>query len=292
MKKLILIIILLTIIVPFTFSFSEESRADLKNAAAWWGEKADELQYQLGDVGRKNPDPSNPNDKNWKEYLRITAEIQKAEEKQKLYNDTALFNYFRSISRDTAQTYKPVGDFIEFTAGRGVELVIAAITANWTDIIKLAVDSVIKTRIRGKIHSILDCSEPVHGLENWLVVIGLGDDPWATSFNQAISNWAKGNVESKAMVSALQLEKGHQIYNKFLETSNKISDLTNPEEWLIGAAKKPAEEIMKKLGMVTFLADIAGKIWISFEMNESIDNTLKNLKAMKEKYKEKEQDLS
>jgi hypothetical protein len=61
---------------------------------------------------------------------------------------------------------------------------------------------------------------------------------------------------------------------------------------LLGAAKRPAEEIMKKLGMVTFIADIAGKMWISFEMDDSIDNTLLNLKAMKDKYKENGQDLS
>ncbi|MCK5200177.1 MAG: hypothetical protein KAR21_17595 [Spirochaetales bacterium] len=292
MKKLILIVILASIIIPFTFGFSEESRADLKRAAAWWGERGDKLQFQLGDIGRKNPDPSDPNDKNWQEYLRITAEIKKAEEKQKLYEDTALFNYYRSISRDTAQVYKPVGDFIEFTAGRGVELVISAITVNWTDLVKLSVDSILRTRIRGKIRSILGCSETVMELENWLVVIGFGNDPWATSFDQALLNWAKGEADGKAMLLALQGEQGRQIYNKFLGTSHKISDLTNPAQWLESATKRPAEEIMDKLGLVTFIADMAGKMWISFEMDESIDNTLQNLKAMREKYKEKEIELS
>ncbi len=292
MKKLILIIILLTVIIPFTFSFSEESRSDLKRAAAWWGEIGDKLQVQLGDIGRKNPDPSNPNDKNWKEYLRITAEIQKAEEKQKLYEETSRFNYYRSISRDTAQAYKPIGDFIEFTADRGMELVIAAVTANWTDLVKLSVDSILKTRIRGKIRSILGCSETVPELENWLVVIGFGQDPWETTFDQALLNWAKGDADGKAMLLSLQLEEGRQIYNKFRNTSQKISNLTNPAGWLESATKRPAEEIMNKLGMVTFVADMAGKMWISYEMDESIDSTLQNLKAMKEKYKEKETELS
>ena len=295
MKKLILIIVLLTTLVPFTFSFSEESRADLKRAAAWWGERADELHFKLGDIGRKNPDPSNPNDKNWQEYLRITAEIQKAEEKQKLYEDTALFNYYRSISRDTAKVYRPAGDFMEFTVGRGVELVTAVITQSWTDLVKLAVDSVLRTRIRGKILSILDCDETVIELEKWLVVIGFGEDPWATSFDQAIVNWAKGDVQSKAMLLALQGEKGHQIYNKLLEKPEAVYTGTladSPFNWLESKSRKSAEEIMDKLGLVTFIGEMAGKMWLSFEMDESIDNTLQNLKAMKEKYKENGKELS
>lgn len=293
MKKLILILILASIIVPFTFSFSEESRADLKRAASWWGERADELQYKLGDIGRKNPDPSNPNDKNWKEYLRITAEIQKAEEKQKLYEDTALFNYYRSISRDTAKVYRPVGDFMEFTVGRGVELVTAVITQSWTDLVKLAVDSVLRTRIRGKIRSILDCDETVIELEKWMVVIGFGEDPWATSFDQAIVNWAKGDVKSKAMLLTLQKEKGRQIYKSFLEKPEAVhmGDLT-PSQWLESKSLKSAEDIMDKLGLANFIGEMAGKMWLSFEMDESIDNTLLNLKAMRDKYKENGKELS
>jgi hypothetical protein len=293
MKKFILIIILISLIIPFTFGFSEESRADLKRAAVWWGERADKLQFQLGDIGRKNPDPSNPNDKNWQEYLQITAEIQVAEEKQKLYEETARFNYYISISRDTAKTYKPIGDFMEFTVGRGVELVTAVITQSWTDLVKICVDSVLRTRIRGKIRSILDCDETVIELEKWLVVIGFGEDPWANSFDQVITNWAKGDALSKSMLITLQKEKGKQIYENFLEKPNTISfgDQT-PEQWLESKSRKSADDIMDKLGLVVFIGEMAGKMWLSYEMDESIDNTLQNLKAMKDKYKEKGQDLS
>lgn len=39
---------------------------------------------------------------------------------------------------------------MEFTVGRGVELVTADITQSWTDLVKLAVDSVLRTRMREK----------------------------------------------------------------------------------------------------------------------------------------------
>lgn len=292
MKKLIFLIVLLTIVIPFTFGFSEESREDLRRIATWWGERESDLNIQLGNIRRRNPDPSNPDDKNWQEYLRVTADIQKALEKQKLYEETVLFNYHRSILRDTAQVYKPVGDFIEFTAGRGVELVISAITLNWTDLVKLSVDSILRSRIRGKIRSILGCSETIPELEDWLVVIGFGNDPWATTFDQAILNWAKGEQQGKALLLTVQAEQGRQIYNKFLKTTHKFSDLTSPAKWLEDATKRPAKEIMKKLGMVTFIADMAGKMWISYEMDDSIDNTLINLKAMIDKYEENEIELS
>ncbi|MEA1910822.1 MAG: hypothetical protein U9N32_03980 [Spirochaetota bacterium] len=296
MKKLLLILILTSIIVPFTFSFSEETRADLRRAAAWWSEREDKLYSQLVDLREKNPDPGNPNDRNWQEYLRITAEVQKAQEKQKLYEDTALFNYNRLVARDTVQVYRPVGDFMEFTLGRGFELFNAVISQSWTDLVKLSVDSILRTRIRGKIRSILDCNETVMELENWMVVIGFGDNPWETTLDQSLLNWAKGDAEGKAMLLALQGEQGRQIYNKFLENPQKITNMAskdgNPLNWLESTTKKPAEEIMDKLGMATFVADMASRMWLSFEMDESINNTLQNLKAIREKYKEKEIELS
>ncbi len=293
MKRLLLILILVSVIVSGAYSFSEESRADLKRAAAWWGERADKLQVELGDIGRRNPDPSNPNDKDWQEYLKITAEILKAEEKQKLYEKTALFNYNRLIARDTVQVYRPVGDFMEFTFGRGVELVTAIVTQSWTDLVKLSVDSVLRTRIRGKIRSVLGCSEPVPELEKWMVVIGFGEDPWATSFDQAIVNWAKGDVQGKAMLLALQGEKGRQIYKDLLNNPRPIYlGGATPSQWLESKSRKSAEEITDKLGLATFIGEMAGKMWISYEMDDSIDDTLQNLKALKDKYKENGNDLS
>ncbi len=296
MKKIILAFVLSMIYILPVFSFSDESRADLRRAADWWEAREDKLNVRLGELERKNPDPSDPNDKTWQEYLKVLDEIKTAEAKQKLYRETARFDYTRSIIKDTVKVYRPAADFMEFTVGRGVELVKALISQSWQDLVKLSVDSVLRTRIRMKIRSILGCDKNVPELENWLVVMGFGEDPWDTTVDQAVLSWARGEAEGKAMLLSLQLEKGRQIYKDFLKKPNLSTQWEaigkTPAQWLESQTVKPASQVMDVLGLGSFISDLGGRLWISMEMNDSIDDTLENLKALRKKYKEKDVDLN
>ncbi len=296
MKKIILYFIFTSLIIMPLFSFSDESKADLRRAADWWEKRADGLNVKLGDLERENPDPSNPNDKTWQEYLKVMDEIKTAEEKQKLYRETARFDYTRSIIKDTVQVYKPAADFMEFTFSRGVELVNALISQSWQDLVKIAVDSVLRTRIRAKVRSTLQCSEPVRGLENWLIIMSFGDDPWSSTVDQSLLSWAKGEAKGKAMLLTLQAEKGRQIYKEYLKKPESVAMVAkaggNPLLWLENKTKVTGEKVMNTLGLVTFVSDLGTRLWLSFEMNDSIDDTLSNLAALKTKYKENDKDLS
>ncbi len=296
MKKTLIILIITTLYASPLFSFSDESKADLRRAADWWEKRADELNVRLGELERENPDPSNPDDKTWQEYLKVMNEIKTAQEKQKLYRDTARFDYTRSIIKETVQVYKPAADFMEFTFSRGVELVNALISQSWQDLVKIAVDSVLRTRIRTKIRSKLGCTEPVPGLENWLIIMSFGEDPWSTTVDQAVLNWAKGEAQGKAMLLSLQAEKGRQIYKEYLEKPQSVAAAAkaggNSLQWLEDKTKVTGEKVMNVLGLATFVSDIGSRMWISFEMSGSIDDTLSNLGALKQKYKENKTDLS
>lgn len=296
MKKILMFLIFTSLLATQLFSFSDESKADLRRAADWWEKRADDLNVKLGELERENPDPSNPKDKTWQEYLKVMDEIKTAEEKQKIYRETARFDYTRSILKDTVQVYKPAADFMEFTFSRGVELVNALIAQSWQDLVKISVDSVLRTRIRAKIRSALQCSEPVKGLEDWLVVMSFGDDPWSTTVDQALLNWAKGEAQGKAMLLSLQAEKGRQIYKEYLEKPQSVAAAAkeggNPLKWLENETKVTGEKVMDALGLATFVSDIGSRLWLSFEMNDTIDDTLSNLAALRAKYKEKKIDLS
>lgn len=296
MKKLILFFTLIAIAAAPLFSFSEESRADLRKAADWWESRADKLNIRLGELERENPDPSNPKDKNWQEYLKVLDEIKTAEKKQKLYRETARFNYTRSIMKDTVQVYKPAADFMEFTISRGVEVVNALISQSWQDLVKIAVDSVLRTRIRAKIRSTLDCKEPVKGLENWFIIMSFGGDPWNSTVDQALLNWAKGEAQGKALLLSLQAEQGRQIYKNYLKSPSKVSFAAGKNgltlKYLETATKVPAEEVMNVLGLGSFVFDIGTRLWLSLEMNDSINETLGNLVLLRKKYKENKVDLS
>ncbi len=296
MKKIIPALLLLAIYILPAFSLSDESKADLRRIADWWEAREDKLNERLGELERENPDPSNPDDKTWQEYLKVLDEIKTAEEKQKLYRETARFDYTREIIKGTVQAYRPAADFMEFTFDRGVELVKALISQSWQDLVKISVDSVLRARIRAKIRSELGCSETVPGLENWLVIMGFGEDPWSTTVDQAALKWAKGDAQSKAMLLSLQMEKGRQIYKDYLEKPQIISAAANaggdPLQWLEDKTKASGEKVMNALGLATFVTDIGGRLWISLDMEDSVDYTLENLKVLRAKYKEKDIDLS
>ncbi len=268
-----------------------ETRADLVRYAKRWDSIREQLVAEKKALGPG--DPNNPNDPVRLMSQELSRKIAHAGSKATRYRQASQTEgYYWSIASDTwAGTTADLTEVTGVFLSKWRQWALPLLTGGWADVTKLAIDSVLRQKIRKGIRARLDCgAKGLARLEDDLVEIVTGSRDTARGANE-------GYLHGKALGKSLDPLK--KVYTASVERQMKkklqaaaVDSTEKVSKWTKGYAKKVTEKVMSRIDAASFAADVGFKLWMWFDLKGQVEAQTSHLANLRKRYSDAGRPLS